>query len=192
MEGFRCIEQGDLETLGQQLKGNPSFDVDKALCLACVCNNLQAVEMLLSDPRSDPNTYGGRPLTVAVHLRRMDIVSALASDPRTDPSVGDQFAIDLAICCCFAAAVRVFLDDPRVDVSDIIIPGAQGECARLLISWGIPRGRREIFEQHHPALVTEYDAIISQCHAMGFVAKQQRIWESLVEPLVDRLKASFI
>lgn len=103
MEGF---QEGDDEAL-RRLIQNPSFDVNKALCLACVVKKLWAVKMLLGDPMIDPNEH------------------------------------------------------------------------------------RAVFEICHPVLLQEYDARISQCYATGFVAKQHPTWESLAEPLADRLKVSF-
>lgn len=173
---------------------DPSLERNEALYIAVSHGHTDVVKLLLADPRVNPGDRSGLIVQAAIVLEDCTIARLLLADPRVDPTQDDNSAIFWAAYYDVPDVLQVLLDDPRVDATGAI-KHARGRSLRLLAThdhWGV-RNYREIFERwHHPALVVaEYDAIISQCHAMGFVAKQLAIWESLVEPLADRLKASF-
>lgn len=171
---------------------DPSLAHNEALFVAVSHEHAGVVKLLLADPRVNPGDRVGFIVHTAIRLEDSLIALLLLADPRVDPTQDDNGALFWAAYYDVPDIVQVLLDDSRVNAAGTI-SSACGRSLRLLAThehWGI-RNHREIYNERHRSLVIEYDVIISQCYAMGFVAKQQRTWESLVEPLVDRLKASF-
>jgi hypothetical protein len=157
---------------------------------ACARGDTEMVRAFLKGGDIDPSDNENLAIRIASERGNVGVVRALLEDRRTDPTVCNYACVHWATIFGYYQVVRILLDDNRVDteaaVSRLLYP-----CARQLATdpkYGV-RPRREMYQKFHPSILAEYDAMIAQCYSMGFVAKQLPPWESLVEPVVERMGA---
>lgn len=137
------LARPDLTTINQKTSDGPwTGHAVTPLWLAVHHQNVKAVQLLLSDNRTDPNikndgdydyydadydeyTYlsSCTPLSVAVNTDCVEIVELLLSDGRTDPNMKDDgqraegnSPLMLAVKKNRVACVKLLLADPRVDL----------------------------------------------------------------------------
>jgi hypothetical protein len=173
---------------------DPTWKNNQALHRAVVNNYLDIVKMLLADPRVDVNDSKNNALTAAIRTGRSTVALYLLKHPRTNPRIHDDSLVFWAAGCDLSEVLRVLLEDPRVVVDESIIHRALGRSRRLLVAhdkWGVST-QRKLYEKYYPAVVQEYDAILSQALTMAWVAEQLIAWKDLVWPLSDRMWAFFI
>jgi len=145
--------------------------------------------MLLADARVDPSVRNNEPIRHAARSGHADVTRLLLSHHKVDPSALNNNAIFEAARWAHTAAVKILLTDQRIDARRAIV-SANIKCARVLAAderWGI-ESKRHLYARYHPQLVQEYDATLSQCYTMAFVAKQLPTWSDMVEPVAKRLK----
>lgn len=110
-----------------------------------------------------------------------------------DPSANNNAAICWAAHYDHVKVVRMLLDDDRVNAL-VTIPISTNACSRIIAAdkhWGV-EANREVYKQHLPELSRMYDAMISQCLTMAWLAKQVNTWSDIVLPWSDRVKAGFL
>lgn len=183
---------------------DPSAGNNYALTAAAYSGNWKIAQILLADERVQlqPATDHRSLLYAIFNSGSADIVRLFLAKTCVDPSVFDNYAIRWAAVNGHVETTRVLLKDNRVNAIDAI-PWAKERCARVLVAderFGIHH-YRDLYTEHHPDLVRQYDAMISQCLTMGWLARGIRegsalakrlghTWSDIVWPLSDRLKAS--
>lgn len=95
--------------------GNPPFNYDYALCIACYYGYEEIIKLLLADGRGDPNTYDI--LKRACQSESTNILRLLLGDKRTRPEIGCNKLIRDAAATGKHEIVSVLLSNPRVDPS---------------------------------------------------------------------------
>jgi hypothetical protein len=173
---------------------DPSFEHNFSLYHAVESGHLDVVKLLLGDPRVNPNDRNGFIVATAMRNRHIEVALCLVTHPRTDPTIDDQGVIFWAADYNLPDVVRVLLEDPRVVVYGDTIQYATGESRKLLVAhdkWGVS-SQRKVYEEYHPDVVQEYDAILAQALTMAWLAEQVITWKDMVWPMSDRIKASFI
>lgn len=162
----------------------------RGFCNACATGAAEMVRAFLKGGDVDPSDNDNFAIRIASERGHVGVVRALLEDRRADPTVLRHECFYRASRFGFDQVVRLLLDDDRVD-TEAAVARLQYPSARRIATdpkYGV-RGRREIYEKFHPSILAEYDAMIDQCYSMGFVAKQLPPWESLVEPVVERMDA---
>lgn len=147
------------------------------------------VRVLLADSRFDYATRYSDVLCVAARSGRADLMGTLLADGRADPADWGNAAIRSAVFCDHTEVTRLLLADHRVDAGGAI-PCAMRKCSYILAvdeRFGI-HIYRDVYTEHHPDIVRQYDAMISQCLTMGWIAKQVPPWSDIVWPLSDRMR----
>jgi hypothetical protein len=143
---------------------NPSHDESAALRAAVGNNREHVVRMLLKDARVDPCACENACLHWAVRYNQTKILQMLLAESR----VGGHELMENCICWAWGECLCIFLLNDRFGV-------------------GI---YRHLYIKYHPDLVLQYDAMISQCLTMAWVARQLPPWSDTVLPLSERLKAA--
>lgn len=170
---------------------DPSAGNNYALIAAAYSGKWKIARVLLADERVHVDT-GDRSLLYAIfNSGSADIVRLFLAKTSVDPSVFDNYAIRWAAVNGHVETTRVLLKDNRVNAIDAI-PWAKERCARVLVvdeRFGI-HYYRDLYTEHHPNLVLQYDAMISQCLTTAWLTKQVPPWSDIVWPLSDRLKAA--
>jgi hypothetical protein len=188
-----ACRRGDLQEVRALLSDSrvdPSAGNNYALMAAAYSGNWKIAHVLLADERVQPDTDERSLLYAIFNSGSADTVRLFLAKTSVDPSVFDNYAIRWAAVNGHVETTRVLLGDNRVNAI-YAIPWAKGNCARVLAAderFGIER-QRKLYSRHHPDLVLQYDAMISQCLTMAWVAKQLLPWSDIVQPLSDRLKA---
>lgn len=152
--------------------------------------HMAVLRVLLADSRFDYAIRYSDVLCVAARSGRADLMRTLLADGRADPADWGNAAIRSAVFCDHTEVTRLLLADRRVDAGGAI-PCAMRKCSYVLAvdeRFGIHH-YRELYSEHHPDLVRQYDAMISQCLTMAWLAKRVVTWSDIVWPLSDRLKA---
>jgi ankyrin repeat protein len=170
---------------------HPAARDNEAIRWAADSGYAEAVRALLADPRVNPAADDNYAILRAALNGHAEVVRVLLADPRVNPAAQDNEAIRWAVFNDHAEVVRALLADPRVDGSNAI-PRSTPACARVLASdarCGI-EVNYSLFQKHHPEITREYDAVIDQCYAMAWLAKQEITWSDMVEPMAKRLKSS--
>ena len=84
---------------------------------AVAANNIQAVRLLLTDPRIAPKTEDSSALVAAILRCKYDILRLLLRDGRFDPSANQEEALELAVSVGDLVTVQILLADRRVNAS---------------------------------------------------------------------------
>lgn len=85
-----------------------------ALIEAVEGRHLEVLQLLLSDPRSDPADYNNELIGIAAWEGNYEAVALLLQDERVDPSDDDNSALRSAISQGREDVVKLLLTDPRV------------------------------------------------------------------------------
>lgn len=168
---------------------DPAAEDNWAISDAAYRGHARIVQMLLADARVDPSVRRNEPLCRAAREGHADVTRLLLSHHKVDPSANNNYAIIEAARRGHAAVVKLLLTDQRIGARRAI-EVAKLKCARIFAAherWGI-ESKRHVYARYHPQLVQEYDATLSRCFAMAFVAKQLTTWSDMVEPVAKRLK----
>ncbi len=168
---------------------DPAADDNWAIRDVVYHGHVRITQMLLADARVDPSARNNEPIWRAARSGHADVTRLLLSHHKVDPSAMNNCAIFEAARWAHTAVVRILLTDQRIDARRAIV-SANIKCARILAAderWGID-SYRHLYARYHPQLVQEYDATLSRCFAMAFVAKQLTTWSDMVEPVAKRLK----
>lgn len=161
----------------------------------------EVVRVLLADSRFDYAIRYTDVVCVAARSGRAELMRTLLADGRADPADWGNAAIRSAVFCDHVEVTRLLLADHRVDAGGAI-PCAMRKCSYIFAAderFGIHH-YRDLYTEHHPDLVRQYDAMISQCLTMAWLARGIRegralakrlghTWSDIVWPLSDRLKA---
>ncbi len=129
-----AIRIGNAEFVSQLLvRVDPGVSHNLALMLACRNGNLEIVNVLLADPRVNPNdrcNTDGEGLKTAiicaVEENRTDVLRSLLNDGRCDPTWNRQYALLYADS---VGCVRLLLDDDR------IVPVLEGFSTYEVFPW---------------------------------------------------------
>jgi ankyrin repeat protein len=198
-ELYSACKNGHAEVVRAALadpRVNPTAQNNEAIRWAALFGHAEVVRALLADPRVNPTAQNNEAIRWAAGNGHAVVVRLFLADPRVNPTAQDNFAIIGAALRGHAEVVRLLLPDPRVNPAaddNKAIKNAKPSCARVFASdarCGIEVNYR-LFQKHHPAIAREYDAVIDQCYAMAWLAKQEITWSDMVEPMLKRLKASF-
>jgi hypothetical protein len=168
---------------------DPAAEDNWAISDAAYRGHARIVQMLLADARVDPSVRRNEPLCRAAREGHADVTRLLLSHHKVDPSANNNYAIIEAARRGHAAVVKLLLTDQRIGARRAI-EVAKLKCARIFAAherWGI-ESKRHVYARYHPQLVQEYDATLSRCFAMAWVAKQLPTWGDMVEPVAKRLK----
>jgi hypothetical protein len=200
--------QGDVLWVRQLLSDptvDPAANDSAALSFAVMYNRVEVVRMLIADGRADPSSGNNVYIRDAVFNGNAEVARVLLADSRVDPCVYNNWCIRVAIQGDHADILRALLAHPCVNTVlplDCLFDG----CARVLVEderFGIEQ-HRDLYEEHQPKMVAQYDAALARGLTMAWVARGIRAsydarnvsglpsWESLVEPVAKRLKAGFI
>jgi hypothetical protein len=76
-------------------KWNPAINDNDALLLATQFNRLEAVKLLLKDPRVDPTFKENFPIYIASSDGKLEMVNLLLKDPRVDPSGREDYTMKM-------------------------------------------------------------------------------------------------
>ncbi len=171
---------------------DPSVDDNMAICCAARQGHLEIIKMLLADPRVDPSADENDPIRFASYHGHEEIVRVLLKDPRVDPSDSDNRAVQWAADGGHTKTLRLLLDDPRVNGFSAI-PRATRSCLGVLAAdsrYHIVQ-HRDLYLCHYPLFVLAYDAMVTRCMAMAWVALQHPTWRDMIQPLTERWRAGF-
>jgi len=96
---------------------DPRVDPNKhnSLGLAAQNGHTETVRLLLNDQRNDPSRRGNEAIIDAVKNGHIEVVRLLLSNPRVDPTARNNLAIIYAARNGHTEIVRLLLTDPRVD-----------------------------------------------------------------------------
>jgi hypothetical protein len=169
---------------------DPTLNQNYAIRAAAFGGHANIVRVLLADTRVDPCAVHNNALCEAICCGHAEVVRVLLADARIDPSLDDSLPIRWAALYNRVELMRLLLTYPRVSALGAI-QHISMESARFLAAderFGVEQNRA-LYMDHHPSIVQQYDNAIAQGLTMAFVAKQQRSWESIVEPVAKRLKA---
>ena len=110
--------------LEQPLLGvnSKNSDGETALHYAVLYNNLEALELLLADPRinciNPVNNYGDTPLSRAMWSRKNDMVRVLLAhesmDVNRERDTEGRTAVHIAVATCNMEGLQLLLDDPSL------------------------------------------------------------------------------
>ena len=113
--GFYEIVESLLQYSGPNELVNPSYASDYPLCQASTYGHLTVVNLLLQDPRVNPNQYGGDALIAAAKNGHLNVINRLLQDSRIDPAYMDSMALVWASENNHLAVVDRLLQDPHID-----------------------------------------------------------------------------
>lgn len=142
---FNAIQNGDAETINILLHYvDPSEDQNEALIEASRRGYVEIVDMLLKDPRVNPNDMGSGSISLAAAEGRFELVKRLLEDPRIDPNgtgdEGQEAAIVYASLYGYYDIVKILLNDfrvnPSIQYNQAIIDAAENghyEVVKLLM-----------------------------------------------------------
>ena len=106
---------------------DPTDENERALVSACYNANHEALALLLADGRADP-TFDNN-LALIASIRHPDCLELLLDDGRADPSADDNRALDRATTQDEYEAVKLLLEDVRVDA-------LESQCFEIACSRG--------------------------------------------------------
>jgi hypothetical protein len=109
------LDDGRVDVVSKEKYGTDS------IIIAVTENNLDIVNLLLSDERVDPSVENNRAIYTAAQNNNTNIVRALLADKRVDPSTSiiSGNALIIAAETGNADVVRLLLKDPKINISTI-------------------------------------------------------------------------
>jgi hypothetical protein len=163
---------------------------------ACHNGDTETVKMMLAYPGVDPTIDDCAALFWAAGHNDVAMARVLLADPRVRACKrGCIEAIKWASFIGRWEVVQAMLEDPIMNLSTVVQQCTKTLLVRLItdIRWGF-HANRAVYETYQSNAadwyLEQYNQAVSQGFAMAFVASQLIPWTDLVEPLVDRLKAS--
>jgi hypothetical protein len=183
---------GNVAAVKRILASAQEIHPEGAAWIAVANGDVAVVSALISDPRFRTSSNANLLIRDAANYNYVSMIEMLLADHRFDPADYENAAVECAAHRGHLEAMCVLLKDPRVNPLGTI-PRASSRAVRLLAvhpTWGI-HANRHLYVRYRPAVVKAYDTMIAQCMSMAWLAKQQRIWQDMVEPLTYWLRAGF-
>lgn len=114
---FLACEKDDLESVKRHLdfyEVNPAASDCKSLQLAFESGSLAVLDLLLKDPRIDPNSL----LPLIGASKHPEAVKRLLADPRFNPTINYNQALNSACALNNLPVIQLFLADDRIRIDD--------------------------------------------------------------------------
>lgn len=99
-DGVKAVKDGDLVQFRKKLPYISPMMFGDLLACAVAFRQVEIVEELLIDPRTDPSEGNNRALKLAVQIGRLDIVKMLLDCREVDPSDNNNEALKWAQLGC--------------------------------------------------------------------------------------------
>jgi ankyrin repeat protein len=112
-----ACKNDDIDTVIFLLKYSEIKPTDFAFCKAI--RNVEVLEILLQNGRSDPYVNENAVFRMACHKGNIAVVNRLLQDNRVDPSADNNYAIRIASENGYVEVVDRLLQDKRVDLYDV-------------------------------------------------------------------------
>jgi ankyrin repeat protein len=116
MDFFEAVKNNNIDLVKKYIREgfDPSHVDNEAISIASEEGHVEILQLLLDDPRVNPNAQYNTPIYIAAYYGRTECVRSLLLDGRADPTIQNNVCLFYALTNRNYEVAKLLLRDDRV------------------------------------------------------------------------------